>query len=199
MARHRDDTESTAINCHRPGHHPCLATARAPLAQTTDAPRSTPRHQRRLVSVLLVAASTQPNGHRQRRSISLGWIRSHVSMVRGVAMASFIPLGQSPRRTASAVSMANPTRAFWNRPCGSSGGVKSDRGVPRVSDSGEETGTHARGNRAQVGALHSASSAAGATSSTRGGRRRSWHSSPSRILLASGQASSSRRDSWIRT
>ena len=22
MARHRDDTESTAINCHRPGHHP---------------------------------------------------------------------------------------------------------------------------------------------------------------------------------
>jgi hypothetical protein len=28
--------------------------------------------------------------------------------------------------------------------------------VPRVSDSGEETGAHARGNRAQVGALHPA-------------------------------------------
>jgi hypothetical protein len=69
--------------------------------------------------------------------------------------------------------------------------------VPRVSDSGEETGAHARGNRAQVGALHPASSAAGATSSTRGGRRQSWHSGPSRILLASGQASSSRRDLWI--
>jgi hypothetical protein len=45
-------------------------------------------------------------------------------------------------------------------------------------DSGEETGAHARGNRAQVGALHPASSTAGATSSTRGGRRRSWHSGP---------------------
>jgi hypothetical protein len=33
-------------------------------------------------------------------------------MVRGVAMASFIPLGQSPRRTASAVSMAKSNPGF---------------------------------------------------------------------------------------
>jgi hypothetical protein len=82
------DSGSTVINYHRPGHHPCPAMARAPLAQTTDAPRSTPRHQRGLADVLPVAASTQPNSHQRWRSIPLGWIRSHASMVRGIPMAT---------------------------------------------------------------------------------------------------------------